>query len=440
MASPTSAQNTPFNRIGPYVESLRKLTVAPSANTDWAQKCHAALNGEASRMLRSEISLTTRRKFGAFFTGSSLSSSLVDHLVFPKSGKVVYYDPTCGMGDLLLSAAKKLPLRSTLMLTLKDWGQQLTGSDLHQEFIDAAKFRILLLARQRHGEADGELDPSIDYFPNIRVANALDDINGYQNATHVLMNPPFGTVKVGKNHCWTSGSVTAAAVFVVDALEKVREKTQVIAILPEVLRSGSFSQNWQNAICQIAAIELIKPYGVFDESADIDVFLLSLIKRRKSQPSKLNWSEKSKDKKTPTLGDHFFVHVGRVVPHRDPEKGEQLPYIHPRSIEPWTVVSEISETRQHHAPGYASPFVVIRRTSRPEQRYRAIASVVTNGIVYVENHLIVCEPKNGSLESCLRLMKELKSESVNTYLNDRIRCRHLTVGSVSAIPIEAWQP
>lgn len=438
MASHTSAQSSPFNGIVPYVESLRRLTVAPSANTDWAQKCHAALNGEASQILRSEISLTTRRKFGAFFTGSSLSSSLVDHLIIPKSGKVVYYDPTCGMGDLLLSAAKKLPLKRTLLLTLKSWGQQLTGSDLHQEFIDAAKFRLLLLARQRHGESRGKINPSINYFPNIRVANALEDVEGYQNATHVLMNPPFGTVKVGKSHAWTSGSVTAAAVFVVDALEKVRKNTQIVAILPEVLRSGSFSQHWQNTISQVASIELVRPYGVFDDSADIDVFLLSLIRRSKSRPSKLNWPEKTQDKKTPTLGDHFVVHVGRVVPHRDLEEGEQLPYIHPRSIEPWTVVSEISETRKHRAPGYTSPFVVIRRTSRPEQPYRAVASVVTNGTVYVENHLIVCEPKSGSLESCLRLMKELKSDSVNAYLNERIRCRHLTVSSVSAIPIKSW--
>lgn len=413
--------------------------MTPSTSENWGGKCHAALNGEASRMLRREIPLTTRRKFGAFFTGSSLGDSLMEHLILPKSKQVVYYDPTCGMGDLLLSAAKTLPIKSTYIQTLKSWGQQLTGCDLHQEFIDAAKFRLLLLARQRHGESSGQLNPSIDYFPNIRVANALEDVDGYQNATHVLMNPPFGTVKVGKSHAWTSGKMTAAAVFVVDALKKVRKNTQIIAILPEVLRSGSFSQHWQNAISQAASIELVQPYGIFDESADIDVFLLSLIRRSKSQPRKLNWPKKSQNERTPTLGDYFVVHVGRVVPHRDPEEGEQLPYVHPRSIEPWSIISGISETRQHHAPGYTSPFVVIRRTSRPEQPYRAVASVITDGIVYVENHLIVCEPKNGSLENCLRLMKELKSHAVNAYLNERIRCRHLTVSSVSTIPIESWQ-
>lgn len=434
MVRTIQAHETPFNRISPYVESLRRLAGEPSTNADWAHKCHAALNGEASKMLRSEIPLATRREFGAFFTGSSLGSSLVKHLILPSDRQVIYYDPTCGMGDLLLSAASRLPLKRTLQLTLKGWGRQLTGTDLHQEFVDAAKSRLLLFARQRHGDTGGKFDPLVDYFPGIRVANALMDVDGYQSATHVLMNPPFGSMEVGRQYAWTSGSVTAAAVFVADALKKMRENTQILAVLPEVLRSGSFSRHWQDTICREAKIELVEPYGIFDSSADIDVFVLSLIRRGQNVSSELMWPKLS-NAKTATLGDLFDVHVGRVVPHRDPEVGEQRPYIHPRSVEPWTVTSDIAETRQHHAPGYKAPFVVIRRTSRPEQPYRAVASVVANGIVYVENHLIVCQPKAGTLESCMLLMDQLKSDAVNVYLNDRIRCRHLTVGSVSAIPI-----
>lgn len=434
MFSTIEAHATPFSRIGPYVDTLRRLAKEPSTNADWTHKCYAALNGEASKMLRSEVPLATRREFGAFFTGSSLANSLVKHLILPNDKQGVYYDPTCGMGDLLLSVASRLPLKRTLQLTLKSWGKQLTGTDLHQEFVDAAKARLLLFARHRHGASGEKFDPLVDYFPGIRVANALMDVDGYQKATHVLMNPPFGSMEVGKRYAWTSGSMTAAAVFVADALKKIKENTQILAVLPEVLRSGSLSRHWQDTICREAKVKLVEPYGIFDSNADIDVFMLSLIGRGNKISNEAMWPKFS-NAKTVTLGDHFDVHVGRVVPHRDPQVGKQLPYINPRSIEPWTVTAKIAETRQHHAPGYKAPFVVIRRTSRAEQPYRATASVVANGIVYVENHLIVCQPKTGSLESCMQLMDQLKSDAVNVYLNDRIRCRHLTVSSVSAIPI-----
>jgi hypothetical protein len=69
--------------------------------------------------------------------------------------------------------------------------------------------------------------------------------------------------------------------------------------------------------------------------------------------------------------------------------------------------------------------------------YRAAATVIAGGkSVAVENHLIVCEPKKKTQAMCKELMRQLKTTAVNEFLDERIRCRHLTVGAVAAIPFQ----
>jgi hypothetical protein len=234
---------------------------------------------------------------------------------------------------------------------------------------------------------------------------------------------------------WTGGRITAAAFFVIAALERAKPGTELLAILPDVLRSGSFSAQWRRRVEELANVKLAKPYGIFDESADVDVFLLRATRGKINQPKKCyRWAD-AVSGKVKTIGDFFDVHVGRVVPHRDPKTGKMHPYIHPRCIPTWKVVRTFEETRRHEGKVYKPPFIVIRRTSRPGHRYRAAATIISGKkAVAVENHLIVCEPKNGSLTMCMKLMRKLKSEAVNKFLDERIRCRHLTVTSVAAIP------
>ena len=99
---------------------------------------------------------------------------------------------------------------------------------------------------------------------------------------------------------------------------------------------------------------------------------------------------------------------------------------------------EFNQSRRHEGKVYKPPFVVIRRTSRPGHPYRAAATVIAGKeAVAVENHLIVCEPKAKTLKMCKKLMTQLKTQTINKFLDERIRCRHLTVGAVAAIPFES---
>ncbi len=428
------ANPSPFSDYSAYISKLKRLSVESRLVADWDTRVHAALNGQAGAELRLAAPLETRRKFGAFFTGTELGAKLVDCGAGfgPKS---VIYDPTCGMGDLLIAAARLLPICKSLPKTLKRWGQQLSGTDLHREFIEGARTRLVLLARQRHKSDEVLQSSNADFFPNIRVADGLKQDALFNRATHLLLNPPFGQVAAPTDCKWAGGRITEAAAFVIAALEKAEPGTELLAILPDVLRSGSFSEHWRNRVGALAEIHLVEPYGIFDDSADVDVFLLRLVKRPTEVAADNRvWANHTSTGGT-TIGDFFEVHVGRVVPHRDPESGPSHPYIHARSVPAWTIMETFAEKRQHQGLVYKTPFVAIRRTSRPGHPYRATATIIAGKIpVAVENHLIVCEPKDGTLASCKALMKQLKTEAVNDFLDQRIRCRHLTVGAVTAIP------
>ena len=102
------AERSPFSDYSAYVSTLKRLAVESHRVADWNTRVDAALNGQASVELRRVAPVATRRKFGAFFTGTDLGSRLID-CGTGFGATSVFYDPTCGMGDLLIAAARKLP-------------------------------------------------------------------------------------------------------------------------------------------------------------------------------------------------------------------------------------------------------------------------------------------------------------------------------------------
>lgn len=427
----TAPKRSPFGRYRAYLRRLQVL-LNPTELDGLDEKVEKALNGEASQELRNSIGVYTRRKFGAFFTGSVLSKKLL--AICEAFDGHNFHDPTCGMGDLLLAAARRLPLEKTLLDTACAWGDRLSGTDLHSEFIDGTKMRLFLLARERHNFWHPLNKSPADFFPRIRVADGLQETGKFSEKTILLMNPPFVLMR-GTDCSWAKGRVSKAAMFVDFYLKLLQPGGQILAILPEVLRAGSFSEQWRRQISKSGEVRFVETYGIFDESADVDVFMLHLIRRHLDRPTSLyKWPDTTVPT-TGTLMDSFDVHVGRVVPHRDPETGPEYPYIHPRCMPMWEVMRRFPETRRHPGAAYKAPFVAIRRTSRPGHPYRAAATVIGGkSSVAVENHVIVCLPKDGLLTTCKDLMSQLKTKKVNEFLDQRIRCRHLTVGAVEAIP------
>ena len=430
--------NTQMKRYSNYVERLERLLEAgpgPSSQ-DWSARCAAALDGEPGRELRKAISLKRRRSAGAFFTGSVLARKAV---VRPRSEKECqgkFCDPACGAGDLLLAAARLLPVRRSLTVTVALWGQRLMGCDVHPEFIRAAKARLVLLAQQRGARPDGNEIDLEAVFPLIGVGDGLTERRKYRVADWILLNPPYVAVPAAAGCKWGSGKVSSAAVFLEKAVVSCRPGTKITAIVPDVLRTGSRYGKWRDWVAAQGKLVSIGSWGLFDALADVDVFVVTLIKReRLTGGGGFDWVAAA-PRTGRTVGDLFDVRVGPVVPFRLKKgEGKRSAFLHAKGLPRWKRVRRIGETREFKGTLYKAPFVVVRRTSRPEDAQRAVATLVTGRrAVAVENHLLICVPRSGTVKDCEGLMRRLKLEQTSRFLNQRIRCRHLTVSAVRELP------
>lgn len=422
----------------PYVHAIEEhVGIWPRSWERWASWCDVCLDGGPSRALREAAPLAHRKALGAFFTGPELGWRAALAVGPPTDHNTVYFDPTCGAGDLLLAAARQLPVARTVAETLSLWGGRLTGCDLSPVFIRATRARLALLAMRRCG-AHEPLAPEMlsDLLPGVTVGDALRCRDRYAAADKIMMNPPFRAIGVPPSCEWSTGRINSAALFTETAIFNSRDGIRIAAILPDVLRAGSRYRRWRRMVAGNAIVNDIMTHGAFDSHADIDVFLLRLtVSKGRNVPTNDEWTNKDNLCGSNTVAGHFAVRVGAVVPHRHSEAGPEYPYIHARSLPPWQTVVKIAETRRFAGTVFAPPFVAVRRTSGPRDRSRATASIVLGRrAVAVENHVVVCLPVDGSIERCQGLLARLQCGKTDAWLNRRIRCRHLTTSAVAEIP------
>lgn len=425
--------------FSPYIDYLETLVSGanhPSFITDNSTAIDAALNGQPSSELRRLVPLSDLRSVGAFFTGSRLSSYAANLLKDTFDDESVILDPACGAGDLLIACAAQLGKRKTLPQTLKIWGTKIIGRDIHSEFVQATKSRLLLAALRMGVITENCRSLSIkDIFPRVENKCGLTDYEAIKSATHIIINPPFVLADAPEYCDWVKGKVNVAALFLEACLLHANPGTRIVAILPDVLRSGSRYRVWRDLVDSRSQVHQLHIHGKFDRWADVDVFIISIVTKKQRTPKRKSiW----KPERTPgikVLQDRFEVHVGPVVDYRDPHSGQWFPFIHSRDLPPWEIICEIKRNRRFPGRTFMPPFVVVRRTSRPGDRYRAKGTIIKcDKPIAVENHLLVLLPKDGTIESCQELLKILQKQKTTNWLNERIRCRHLTVSSLADMP------
>jgi len=389
-----------------------------------------------ARKVRELIDIATLRESGVFFTSDSLAEKAINNFNIPINEDSFIVDPTCGSGSLLVAASKKMPIADSASETLKQWGLQLCGFDIYPEFVECTKLRIVLETLVRGAKPDKSLKELTNLLTNIQVGNCLENKETISKATHLALNPPYNNSKGIVKYNWARGKINNAAIFYFELSLTLKHGCSISAILPDVLRSGSRFESWRMTVEEKLANTKVSTEGRFDKNTDIDIFLINGI-IKKTDRQEIQWQPVKiyGDKSNTTIGDHFKVSVGAVVPFRDPHEGPNYSYIHPKTLPRWGEVKKIPEKRKFLGRVFQPPFVVIRRTSGPRDRYRAVPTLILGKrLVAVENHLLVLTPIDGDLNHCRELLKLLKKEQVNVYLNNRIRCRHLTVSAVSEIP------
>ena len=423
-----------------YVGSIERLvgTVLSSGFDGLHIQTTRALDGEPGEALRNSIDLSTRRSIGAFFSGSGLSDELVDTFTMPISEDSRILDPACGSGDLLLACSRRLPIAGNLPETLEAWGRQLFGFDLYPEFIRAARARLVLAAALRgRWDAGLGLTNIESCFRGIRVGNGLAIPEDLAEVTHVVLNPPFNLIPTPQGVEWASGQVSAAAVFVNHMLATCEDETDIAAILPDVLRSGTRYAKWRDHISRQAILRSVSIWGMFDPWADVDVFLLEAsIGSPSFETSKATWAGPQEQKTGDTLESIAKISVGSLVPHRHSNRGQWHPYLHAQGLARWGKVNVASlPKKRFNGTVFTPPFVAVRRTSRPGDSGRAVGTVIFGERpVAVENHLIVVRPIDASLDSCEKILNILRGDATDQWLNHRIRCRHLTVRALQELP------
>jgi hypothetical protein len=373
------------------------------------------------------------RSKGIFLTGNELSTHLASKILEHAENIERFVDPACGAGDLLIACAYNFPVKGSLKQTLTEWNDRLMGSDIVPQLVQATRLRLALTAAVRGAKVDISSREVRKILSNIKLRNALHAWEVAPGSVLVL-NPPFTLGKATRTCSWATGRITRAARFVERCLKAGPTGTMIAAILPEVLRTGPRYRSWRVFVEQNAEILDVCSLGLFDTVTDVDVFSLFLRVGHGARSRIGSWLQPQTDQRT-TVGDLFDVHVGAVVPYRHPDLGAWCLYIQPRVLPPWRTVDQVSQRiRSMHV--CQPPFVAIRRTSRPGDKFRCIGTLVSCGRpVAVENHLIVASPKDGAAETCRALLQNLQKDATNKWFDSTSRCRHLTVRAVRDLPL-----
>ena len=422
----------------PYVSSVEELALAALTSSVGCQSVFVPsglLDGQAGAALRQSIPLEMRRQQGAFFSSSDLRAAALTPCQETIDSLGTFLDPAVGAGDLLIEVARQLPAQHDLAETLSCWGQLLHGRDLQPIFVRLAKARLVLLAVARGAVARtkyaGGLD---DILPEIKVGDGLELLARGWPGAHIVMNPPFTYRQASEDINWASGRTNEAAMFLAAAVAGGQPGTRLTAILPDVIRAGSRYDQLRKVIGANLHVTSANSYGQFDAWTDIDVFILKgVIEQSKAGAAATQWWCTADGER---LGDIADISVGSVVPHRDHESGSRHPYLLARNI-PLGGEYDVSraEKRGFQNRMFHPPFVVIRRTSRPGDKSRGLGTVILGtGQVLVENHLIIIQPKDSSAHACSRIVDVLASAHVREWLDNRIRCRHLTVRALKELP------
>lgn len=425
-------------QFDPYVSSVERMAMAALGHQSHQGgdiPLNSLLDGQVSAKLRETVPLRVRKERGAFFSSTKLRSAALGPWTHANEPTTPVLDPAIGAGDLLLEVAQQLNVGEDLIQTLVRWGAVLHGRDLEPAFVRLAKARLVLLAASKASAGKSPTGPSLeDVFPEIRVGDGLEVLRGGWSGGHIAMNPPFTYGPASQDIEWTRGRTSLAAVFLATAMDNAESGTRLTAILPDVIRTGSRYDRLRSLVSSRVQHLEVDSYGQFDPWTDVDVFVLrGVVGESASSSTSTQWWDLSTGR---TLGDSFDVAVGPVVPHRDPECGSPQPYLHARTIPLGGEFNTCNaEQCGYKRRAFKPPFVVVRRTSRPGDRSRGVGTlIVGDEEVQVENHLIVLTPKDGSVDSCRSVVDLLDSSHARQWLDERIRCRHLTVRAISEMP------
>lgn len=397
------------------------------------------INGANAKAISKYLDSSFRKNLGIFFTNEHLAEKVAKKLKNDlQQGKSIC-DPACGAGDLFLACIKYMPQKETTAETLSYWSGQIFGQDLTTDFVRSAQARLILSSIYLSSSKKKKIlvTNKKKLFRNITINDFFNDSSIIQKADCIVTNPPYGNVDLTGKVNWANGKGQLSALFLDQIIHASKDGQRVVAILPDVLRSGSRYRKWRAFINSNATNLNTESYGKFNNEADVDVFILDFIVSKNCFSEKLTTFDTQGNNKNIThkMSDFFNISVGPVVPHRHEQIGTFSPYLDTSTAKLWIEVTPKNK-KKYKCTLKKPPFIALRRTSSPGDKPRLKVSIIKGTErVAVENHLIVMEPKDGKLKTCRRFMRTARKFEANDWINQKIRCRHLTVSVIREMPI-----
>jgi hypothetical protein len=386
----------------------------------------------ATQVVYDVLSRSDRRRHGIFFSGAEWARTLVSELRLEEWRRFV--DPSVGSGDLLVEICRRLPIGADVHETIEEWSNRLVAIDLRESFLKIAWARIQGVALLRHQQAGGATK---QFTPrplpeNFRVGDALEMSLALKQNDCVIMNPPYQRMCASITSFVGSGMRSAAALHLEHVLKEGPESVGIIALIPEVLRSGTSYRRFREEVQRRMVVKSFDSSGRFGAGADIDVAVL--VGRTAAGNNDSMPIVETQDHIT--LGDYFSVRVGPVVPHRSAMDGPECGYLTAKNSRVGLEITVPPELATFRTRVECGPFIIVRRTSSPSDKKRARATLISSTTSFlVENHLLIIKAHSGNIAELLTLMSILDDPRTDTWLNSHIRCRHLTVSAVKKIPL-----
>ncbi|MGY2223929.1 hypothetical protein ACW9IK_14675 [Pseudomonas gingeri] len=390
------------------------------------------MKGHATDFVYNTLSLSDRRRHGVFFSGSAWAKKILAGHDLTQWRRFV--DPSVGVGDLLIEVCHTLPLRSTVNETIMHWATLLVAVDIRKSFLDIAWMRIQAFAFHRHSIEKGQASKiTFSKLPESFLVGDILSINlNLRQSDCIIMNPPYQRIQAPESSFVGKGKRSAAALHLEHILLQAPPGLRIFALIPDVLRSGSSYTKFRTELKNKTEIHSLNPSGAFGVQADVDVSIL--IATSKKHEETLPTAEENTPQNK-CVEDFFSVSVGPVVPHRTPTTGRLHGYFTAKNAGASAEISSPTEFATYNCRLDKGPFVMVRRTSSPSDKKRARSTLfASHKKVLIENHLLILKPKDNKLSTCRSLLRILDDDGTNAWLNQHIRCRHLTVGALKSLP------
>lgn len=211
------------------------------------------------------------KRFGKFYTPTSIASYILKRLGYPGTGEGTLLDPACGAGVFLVEAARSF-LAARPEAHWEDLVGAIRGIDLDPVAVLIARTRLLEVALEAGleiGEAPFRVECRDALDAETDGGTLFDGFtrrSGIEEAEYVVGNPPYGKVhssdpRIAQYRGTVYGHANLYGIFLALAVERLSEGGRLGFVLPRSFASGLYFRNLRRHLLDTLCFDEIAVFG-----------------------------------------------------------------------------------------------------------------------------------------------------------------------------------